>query len=177
MTEPDFRPVPLLLHSYNNDIDANSIGGAWSNKAMINLPYSYLPRNSDTSNSVTFSCVDSVDDGAIKVVHDAIEEKLIPPKYNYKNQALLNFAIKTSLVLPSDKNLYDRVYTYVHEQNALYHDNTVIKQPAVKAFACSNNVKYVPWRDRMIKTPYCTTADTSFPPRYFSTMIRRCLFL
>ena len=83
----------------------------------------------------------------------------VPAKNEWTNFAILNFVVapgaaKKELVLPASASLREHVYTYVHDDNKLYHGSELIKCPAVLSLQSQTPHKYVPLSKRkMAKMP------------------------
>lgn len=112
----------------------------------------------------------NIDEHANRFVED--KEKC---KYKYKHWALLHFAMTKPVILPTDTAIHDRVYTYSHENNALYQGKKVIKQPAVLSLPCPGRVPYIPLSKRSFTTSTAAATNSSLFSRHFSTVVRRFL--
>jgi hypothetical protein len=167
----------------------NSLSAAWSVRAKENVSNVYIQNQSRSdSGHVDFYCNGFIN-GAIEFLLDPtissksqnVDEHIgrftgDEIKYKYKNWALVSFTTSKGLILPTKVTLHDKVYTYAHNENALYLGKEIIKQPAVESRSSVHKVEYVPWSDRMLKKStkrsYSTVANLSFFSRSFSTMTR-----
>jgi hypothetical protein len=182
MEDTDFQCVK---DSGSSSIE-NSLSAAWSIRARENVSNVFIQNQSRAdSGHVDFYCSGFIN-GAIEFLLDPTSSshsqnmndpisRFTSKKYNYKNWAIVSFAMSKKLILPTEVNPHDRVYTYVHDENALYHGTGVIKQPAVESRSSVHMVKYVPLSKRLensTKRSYSTAANLSFFSRSFSAMTR-----
>jgi hypothetical protein len=78
---------------------------------------------------------------------------------------------KGKVVLPEDTKLHKKVYTYVHESNALYRGTKVIKQPALESRPAPHTVKYIAPGDTL-KLSKSYSAARGVLARSFSVIAR-----
>ena len=74
----------------------------------------------------------------------------VPAKYEWTNFAILNFAVAPGAAKkePLTSSMREHVYTYVHDDNKLYHGSDLIKCPAVLSLPSQTPHKYVPLSKR-----------------------------
>ncbi len=128
-----------------------------------------------------FSGTSTTNNGIIELMFNAVHSKgqvqsmpdhlvrFSGEKDRVKNWAILNFAMTSAAQTQAEKSMspgllpstyttkqLSRVYTYVHEENALYQGNDLIKKPAVCVLTSDETPThvhhaYVPLRERETK--------------------------